>query len=397
MDRLFIKHRNKVSLVSLDFEREIAEKIYWNERLIGIKGARGVGKTTLLLQRILKSGDTEGKSLYCSLDDIYFSNTSLSELAENFVAYGGENLYLDEVHRYPDWSQELKNLYDDYPQLHIVFTGSSLLSLRDGKGDLSRRAMFYDMPGLSFREFINLKEKMKLKSFSLEEIFQNHVEVAMNLTKLIKPLSLFNDYLQYGYFPFFSEYPFTVQQRIAEIINITIDVDMLQLKGLNTTGLRKLKMLLQIIADSVPFKPNITKLAERTGVNRNTLVAYLKHLDDAEIINNIYSNTHGIGMLQKPEKIYLNNTAYSYTLSANIPDKGNLRETFFLSMCRRNHSLNYTSKGDFLIDNKYVLEVGGKNKTSKQIQNLPDSFITADDIETGFGEKIPLWLFGFLY
>lgn len=397
MEKLFIRHNNKISYVSLRFQRELADRIHWDDRLIGIKGPRGVGKTTLLLQTIKKYGNKSGRVLYCSLDDLFFSENRIVDLAERFAANGGKYLFFDEVHRYPNWSQEIKNIYDDLPELKVVFTGSSLLQIHDSKGDLSRRAIFYDMPGLSLREFINLNMKTNLQTYTLNEILLNHVELAQELKKEFKPLVVFKDFLKHGYFPFYQEYPRTFHQRVNEIVNITLDVDMMQIKGLNTTGLIKMKLLLHIIAGLVPFKPNIVKLSERIGINRNTLVTYLKHLEDAGIINSIYSSVQGIGMLQKPEKIFLQNTCYNYALSEQEPDIGTLRESFFLCMTKAKHKVTYTSKGDFMLDNKYVFEIGGANKTAKQISGVNNSYLIVDEMETGYGKKIPLWLFGFLY
>jgi predicted AAA+ superfamily ATPase len=335
--------------------------------------------------------------LYCSLDDLYFTENSLVDLSEKFVSNGGKYLFLDEVHRYPNWSQEIKNIYDDLPELKVVFTGSSMLKIRDSKGDLSRRAIFYDMPGLSLREFINLNLKTNFPAYSLKEILQNHVEIAQELKKQFKPLVYFKEFLQFGYFPFYQEYSHTFLQRVNEIVNITLDVDMMQIKGLNTSGLLKMKILLHIIAGLVPFKPNIVKLSERIGVNRNTLITYLKHLEEAGIINAIYSSTQGVGVLQKPEKIYLQNTCFNFALSENEPEIGTLRESFFFCMAEPKHKVSYTEKGDFMLEKKFVFEIGGKNKTAKQISGVSNSFIVADELETGYDRKIPLWLFGFLY
>jgi uncharacterized protein len=397
MEKLFIKHNNKISQVNLSFQRELAERIHWEDRLIGIKGPRGVGKTTMMIQMIKQKYKKPGNVLYCSLDDLYFTENSLVDLSEKFVSNGGKYLFLDEVHRYPNWSQEIKNIYDDLPELKVVFTGSSMLKMRDSKGDLSRRAIFYDMPGLSLREFINLNLKTDFPAYSLKEILQNHAEITQELKKQFKPLVYFKEFLQYGYFPFYQEYSQTFLQRVNEIVNTTLDVDMMQIKGLNTSGLLKMKVLLHIIAGLVPFKPNIVKLSERIGVNRNTLITYLKHLEEAGIINAIYSSTQGVGVLQKPEKIYLQNTCFNFALSENEPEIGTLRESFFFCMTEPKHKVSYTDKGDFMLDKKFVFEIGGKNKTAKQISGVANSFIVADELETGYDRKIPLWLFGFLY
>jgi len=397
MERLVNKHIEKVERVSLNFQRDFKNSIHWEERLIGIMGQRGVGKTTLLLQYIKSNYKTKGDALYVSLDDLYFTKNTIIYLAEEFQKAGGKYLFLDEIHRYADWAREIKVIYDDLPELKIVFTGSSLLQIINSKGDLSRRAAFYQMSGLSLREYINYTQKKTLPILAWDDILKNHQEICHELKKEFKPLVTFKEYLKTGYFPFFIEYPKTYYQRLEEIINITIDIDLLSQKGLNTSGVLKLKHLLYIIAQSVPFKPNITTLSARIGVNRNTLVAYLNHLDEAGIIRCVYSSATGIGVLQKPEKIYLENTCFNYSLSEVVPNIGTLRETFFISQLQPLHKLTYTSKGDFVVNGKYHVEVGGQNKTNQQIKGVSNSFIAADEIEVGYKNRIPLWLFGMLY
>jgi uncharacterized protein len=397
MEELFIKHLKKVTAVNSDYQREIVGRIDWNDRIIGIGGQRGVGKTTLLLQYIKKHYKTDRSVLYISMDDLYFSDNRLIDFAELFSSKGGKHLFLDEIHRYPNWAQEIKNIYDDLPELKIVFTGSSMLEISKSKADLSRRVAYYTMPNMSFREFVNNKVNKLYLPYKLTDILNNHTEIAILLKNDFKPLVLLNEYLQYGYFPFYYEAPKTFLQRVEEIINTTFDVDIMQLKGLNTTGLLKMKQLLYIIAQSVPFKPNIVKLSERIGVNRNTLLSYIKHLEDAGIITSLYASSHGIGVLQKPEKIYLENTCFNYALCNRQPEKGTLRETFFISHLKEKHKLTYTDRGDFVIDNKKVFEVGGRGKGMKQLEGITNAWLAADDLEIGVEKKIPLWLFGFIY
>jgi hypothetical protein len=397
MDDLFIKHLKKSTGISFDYQREIADRIDWNDRIIGIGGQRGVGKTTLLLQYIKKHYKTDKSVLYVSMDDLYFSANRLIDFAEQFSARGGKHLFLDEIHRYPNWAQEIKNIYDDLPELKIVFTGSSMLEISRSKADLSRRVAYYTMPGMSFREYINSKLKKSYPTLKLPDILNNHSDIAISLKNDFLPLVLFNEYLQHGYFPFYQEAPKTFLQRVEEIINTTFDVDIMQLKGLNTIGILKMKRLLYVIAQSVPFKPNIVKLSERIGVNRNTLLSYIRHLEDAGIITSLYASAHGIGILQKPEKIYLENTCFNYALSVKEPEIGTLRETFFLSHLKEKHKLTYTEKGDFVIDEKLVFEVGGRSKGMKQVAEIKSAWIAADDLEIGIDRKIPLWLLGFIY
>ncbi|HPQ35195.1 MAG TPA: AAA family ATPase [Tenuifilaceae bacterium] len=397
MDDLFIKHLKKITAVSADYQREITGRIDWNDRIIGIGGQRGVGKTTLLLQYIKKHYKTDKSVLYVSMDDLYFSANRLIDFAEQFSVKGGKQLFLDEIHRYPNWAQEIKNIYDDFPELNIVFTGSSMLEISRSKADLSRRVAYYNMPGMSFREYVNSKLKKTYPALELTDILNNHSNIAISLKNEFMPLVLFSEYLQHGYFPFYKEVPKTFLQRVEEIINTTFDVDIMQLKGLNTSGLIKMKRLLYVIAQSVPFKPNIVKLSERIGVNRNTLLSYIRHLEDAGIITSLYASAQGIGILQKPEKIYLENTCFNYALSVKEPEIGTLRETFFLSHLKEKHRLSYTEKGDFVIDEKHVFEVGGRSKGMKQVKGIKSAWIAADDLEIGIDQKIPLWLLGFIY
>lgn len=397
MDSLIAKHLKKIASVKLSFQREIYGRIHWNERIIGIKGQRGVGKTTLLLQYIRNRYNNEKTALYVSLDDLYFTEHKLIHLAEEFQSKGGNCLFLDEVHKYPNWAQEIKNIYDDLRDLQVVFTGSSMLQINNSKADLSRRVAYYNMPGMSFREYVNLIMKKKYSPIPIDELLKNHTDIALQLQNDFKPLMVFNDYLKYGYFPFYNEFKNTFHQRIEEIINTTIDVDIMYMKGLNTSGLLKMKQLLYIIAQSVPFKPNIMKLSERIGVNRNTLLAYIKHLEDAGIINSLYASARGIGVLQKPEIIYLENTCFNYALCTKEPELGNLRETFLLTQLRPGHNITHTERGDFRIDEKFIIEVGGKSKNMKQISGIKQAYIAADNLDIGIDRKIPLWLFGFVY
>lgn len=397
MEILFKKHIEKVQNTKTTFVRDLTKEILWDERLIGIKGQRGTGKTTLLLQHIKQNFKPDGSNLYVSLDDIYFSKNNLVSLVDDFVKNGGAYLFLDEVHRYNNWAQEIKNIYDDYPNLNVVFTGSSILHISAAKADLSRRAMIYQLSGLSFREYLNFHLNMKFESYSLSEILSNHIDIAMEITKKIKPVKYFKMYLESGYFPFFKEYPNTYLHRVGEIINLIIDIDLAVFKNFNQINLRKIKQLLYIIAQSVPFKPNIKKLSERIVISRNTLVSYLHYLNEAKIINSLFSDTFGISILQKPDKIYLENSNFIYALENKLPNTGNIRETFFMNQLSYKNKVTYSKNADFTVNDKYIFEIGGKYKTQKQIAGISNSYIAADNIEFGFRNKIPLWLFGFLY
>ncbi|MDR3235766.1 MAG: AAA family ATPase [Prevotellaceae bacterium] len=396
MERLIEIHQKKLQSTNLDFIRSDMNTIPWNERLIGIKGSRGVGKTTLLLQYAKKhlSGDN---CLYVSLDNIWFGENHLVDLADRFAKRGGTHLLIDEVHKYPNWSQEIKNIYDDYPELKVVFTGSSLLSILNKRADLSRRALSYNMKGLSFREYLNMTQNTNFPIINVSDILKKHEQIAKDIVKQIKPLQFFDAYLKTGYYPFFKESEFTYYSRIQEIANMIIEVELPLLRKVEVAYSNKLKQLLFIIAQSVPFIPNIVKLAERIGVNRNTLLSYLHYMDEAELISNIFKQAVGVSILQKPDKIFLENPSLVFALSMEKPNVGNLRETFFVNQLTKKHKITYTNKGDFLIDEKFTIEVGGKNKTGNQIQQVKNAFIALDDIEYGYYNRIPLWLFGFLY
>ncbi|WP_439489766.1 ATP-binding protein [Algoriphagus sp.] len=397
MEELFEKFYKKIDSVSVDFKRSLHTRIKWKARLIGIKGARGVGKTTLLLQYIKANLPLDQRTLYISLDNIWFSENKLSDLTDAFVKQGGNYLFLDEVHKYPNWTQELKNIYDDYPELQVVFTGSSLLEILNSRADLSRRAVVYTLQGLSYREYLNLTQKRQLPEYTLDDLLNGHLSIAREINSVVKPLQFFNEYLRFGYFPFFREVPELYYHRLEEVINMTLEIELPLLRKVEVSYVPKLKQLLQIISESVPFIPNVSKLSERIGVNRTTFTSYLYFLQEANLTRNLYKNASGISLLQKPEKIYLENSNFQYALSPNHANAGSVRETFFANQLGYEHQVDFTDQGDFLIDRTYTLEIGGKTKSSKQISDVPNAFIAADNLEYGYGNKIPLWMFGLLY
>lgn len=399
MDILFEKQKKKLAYTSLNFVRSLMGRIEWQARLIGIKGARGTGKTTLLLQYIKKNLRTSGNYLYVSLDDIWFSENKLVALADDFVKQGGRHLFLDEVHKYPNWSQEIKNIYDDYPELQVVFTGSSLLEILNARADLSRRAITYKLQGLSFREYLNFLHGGNFNAYPLNEILRQHGRVSDEILAAVRPLQHFRNYLKEGYYPFIKEIPSLYHARLEEVLNMIIEIELPLLRGVDITYAPKLRQLLLVISESAPFVPNISKLSERIGINRNTLVSYLHYLQEAGIILNLYKETQGISRLQKPDKVFLENTNIAYTVNASPPDMGNMRETFFANQLGYQHTITFPEKGDFLIDGNLLFETGGKNKTGKQTHYWPadKAFTAADGIEYGHGNRIPLWLFGFLY
>jgi len=396
MESLFAKSYLKSTRVPTKFSRYLAEKIDWNSRLIGIKGARGAGKTTLLLQYANKHLPLDNQTLYTSLDSLYFTDNTLVDLADQFVMQGGKYLLLDEVHRYKNWSQEIKNIYDDQPDLQVIFTGSSIIHLNLAKGDLSRRAIMYELSGLSFREYLNFTLDIDLTPVTFEDLIKSHTSIAIEIVSKIKPLAHFSNYLKYGYYPYFVEGVELYPQRLAETISLAISIDLPALHDISNSSIEKIRLLLHVIAQSVPFKPNISKLSERIEISRNSLVQYIRYLEDMRIIKGLYPDTHGIGILQKPEKIYLHHPNLQYALSYEDSNIGNMRESFFINQLSNLAPLSYAEEGDFIFKN-YTFEVGGKNKTNKQVKHLDKSFVAADETEIGHNHKIPLWLFGFLY
>jgi predicted AAA+ superfamily ATPase len=397
MDTLIEKSYQKVRDVDTRFIRSIMQKIDWDDRLIGIRGARGVGKTTLLLQRIKKFLENKTDSLYVSLDNLWFAEHSLLDLVDYFVKRGGKFLFLDEVHKYPNWSQAIKNIYDDFSELKVVFTGSSLLEILNARADLSRRAIVYDIQGLSYREFLNITQKTSFQEVGLCDLLENHKEIAGEIVSKVRPLQFFTDYLRYGYYPFFTEGIAKFSYRLEEVVNLILEIELPLLRKIEPAYVSKVKQLLQIISESVPFIPNIDGLSKRIQIHRNTLLSYLYCLKETQLTNHLHKDIAGINKLQKPEKIYLENTNLAYTLAESNTDVGKMRETFFLNQLSYNHAVEYPNTGDFLVEKKYLFEIGEKSKSGKQIKDAKNAFIAADNIEYGFGNKIPLWLFGMLY
>ena len=398
MESLIESFRQKISKTSLVFSRNKMRILNIDSRLIGIKGARGVGKTTMLIQYIIKnlSGDLNSV-LYVSLDNLWFSENKLNDMISNFSKRGGKFLFLDEVHKYNQWAVVLKNTYDDFPDLKVIFTGSSLLEILNARADLSRRADVFELQGLSFREFLNFQLGTNFEELSLDDILKNHEEISRNIVSQIKPLKHFDDYLKFGYYPFFKEETGLFYSKLEEVINMIIEIELPLLRGVNVAYIRKLKQLLLVIAESAPFIPNISKLSERIGIRRETLLGYLQYLNEANLIFSAFKDAKGISILQKPDKIFLENTNLMFALSGNTADTGNIRETFFVNQLKENHTVELSTQTDFLVDGKLSFEIGGRSKNKKQLQNLKNAFIAADNIEYGYENKIPLWLFGFIY
>lgn len=389
MEKLIAKYRDKLEMVDTTFVRYLRSKIAWNARLIAILGSRGVGKTTMILQHIKLTGQWD-KSLYVTADDIYFTQHTLVELAHSFYLSGGKWLYIDEIHRYHNWSQEIKNIYDDLPRLNVVYTGSSILDLEKGGADLSRRKLKYVMYGLSFREYLELGHNIKIAPSTFEEVVGRQVRLPMEH----RPLEFFSQYLRSGYYPFFKEPGFV--SRLNEIINTTLELDLPMFANYGVATARKLKRLLYIIAQSAPFKPNMAKLSGDLSISRTMLYDIFTYMEKSGLIGQLRAETEGISLLGKVDKVYLDNTNLSYTLTESEPNIGNIRETFFYSMTKVTEHTYVSKVSDFKIRD-YTFEVGGKSKGAKQIDGLDNAFVVKDDIETAGLRTLPLWTFGMMY
>ena len=397
MEKLFEKFYYKADFISLDFQRYLMHSLPWTNRMIGIKGARGTGKTTMLLQYAKQYLPTGNHTLYVSLDDFYFTENKLQQLADGFVKQGGKHLLLDEVHRYPEWSVALKNIYDDHLELQVIFTGSSILHLSEATADLSRRAVMFELTGLSFREYLMLQTGINFPAIPLAEILVNHNTLARDIVKTIHPFQYLGDYLINGYYPYFLEDKATYTQKLTETISLALSSDLPASLEISYASIEKLRQLIYIIAQSVPFQPNVSKLSQRIGVTRNTLILFFRYLEDLRIICRIYPPSTGIGALQKPDKILMHHPNLHHAIAAVEANKGSMRESFFVNQVGYGHTIEFVKTGDFMVDGKYVFEVGGRRKTGKQIHGISDAYIVADDLEIGSANKIPLWLFGFLY
>ena len=389
MEQLIELFRRLLLLTDTSYIRYLYDKIDWSARMIGIVGPRGVGKTTMLLQRI-KLNHSLDDTLFINADDLYFAEHRLFDLASDFYKNGGRHLFIDEVHKYSEWSKELKMIYDYYPDFQIIFTGSSILDIYKGNADLSRRALSYYLPGLSFREYLNLSYGMQLPAYSLEDILSHKIEFPE--TRL--PLPLFKEYMMKGYYPFFRDPGY--EQRLRNVIGLTVENDIPIYASMNIASTKKIRQLLYIISQSVPFKPNFTKIGQMIDVHRNQVTDFLYYLERAGIIAQLRGETGGIRLLGKVEKVYLDNTNLIYALAENKSNIGNIRETFFLSQMKVYNDVFSSEKSDFRIEN-FTFEVGGQGKQQKQIEGIENAYIVKDNIEYGYKNIIPLWHFGFNY
>jgi len=397
MEKLTEKSNKSILSVQYPYQRDVIGKINWDWRMNGIIGARGTGKTTLLLQKLQEFRAKGHEVLYVRLDDLYFVDHRIYDLADTFRKNGGEYLYLDEVHKYPGWARELKNIYDSKPELKLVFSGSSIIELTKQDADLSRRALMYEMTGLSFREYLLMSDIISLTGYQLKEIFRDHLEIASGIVSRIPVLKHFSTYLKSGFYPYFLEAERDYFTTLEQIISTVLETDLRFIENFDIAQGRKMLTLLKVIAASVPFKPNISKISQKTDLHRQTVLLYLQYLEKARMIKLVNQPERYISRLQKPDKIFLDNPNLFYALNPEIVNTGNLRETFALNQLSVNHDVFLHNSADFLVDNKFVIEIGGKNKDRKQVRDHTGSNIFQDNIEMGHNNRIPLWLLGFLY
>lgn len=403
MEKLYLRHDEYLSGISVDFVRDMMNIINWDSRLICIKGPKGVGKSTLLLQRIkLNFEEGDRHVLYCSADTSYFSTHTLIDTADMFVKLGGTHLFIDEIHKYEGWSSEIKEIYDLYKNLHVVISGSSLLRLNDGNADLSRRLLSYEMHGLSFREYLWFETGERFDVITLEELLENPTKLCNEVKKKCHPLEHFKKYLKYGYYPFYYEDKMGYYPKVENVINYIIDDELPKLRMVEHGNTRKLKSLIKVISETVPFEVNIDKISKSVGIQRATTLTYFKHMEEARLLMRIFGDIDKMTDLQKPDKLLLDNSNLLYVISDKIPEIGTARETFFCNQLRNSkHRVEYggLKTGDFRIDGKYTIEVGGENKGFGQIDpnEMKTGYVAADDIDNAVFHKLPLWAFGFLY
>lgn len=388
-ESLYAYMRLQLELTCSEFHRYLYNDVNWNARMIAITGARGVGKSTMVLQ-YLKTQISDCKVLYISADHTFFTTHTLVEVADDFSKEAGSLLVIDEVHKYPDWSRELKQIYDTHQDMKVIFTGSSVLDIIDGVADLSRRVLHYTMYGLSFREYLGLFHHISVPKYSLEDILDGKAHIE----GMLHPLPAFREYLSEGYYPFAIEGDFPL--RMQNVITKTIESDIAQYAGLRATTAKKLKKMLAVISGLAPYKPNADNLALEIGISRNSVQDYLSLLERAQLIGQLRDDTGGIRGLGKVEKVYIDNPSLMRVLSGGKTDVGNMRETFFYNQMRVKNDVISSRQSDFKIE-KYTFEVGGRKKGKKQIEDIPDSFIVKDDIEFAQGNVIPLWAFGLNY
>lgn len=397
MQKVYLTYSRLLSAVDTSYHRYLYDEINWDNRLVAIKGPKGVGKTTLILQHIKETFTDVTKALYVSLDNIWFMSHTLSELVEYHYSHGGTHIFVDEVHKYSNWAQEVKNIYDSYPDFHVVVTGSSLLQLEDAmQFDLSRRCRMYDLQGLSFREFVKLETGADFPTVSLDDIVNSHFAIASDISSKIKVLPLFEQYVRNGYYPFYREEGDGYEDRLQFVVKTIVENDIPAVDKIEFESLYKAERLLSILAEMVPFTLNIASLTSTLGLSRNSILKIFDLLDRAKLLRVIYTSKPGMKQLAKPDKVLFDNPNILYALASNV-ESGTVRECFFCNQMCHSHIIHIPDTGDCMVDGKYLFEIGGKKKSFKQVKEIPNSFVVADNIEVGMGNRIPLWLFGFMY
>ena len=379
------------------FKRYLIDKIDWRDNLIAIKGAKGTGKTTMLLQHIKESFTDKDKALYLSLDNLWFETHSINDLIEYHYTHGGTHLFLDEVHYFPNWKKLIKNINDDYPGLHVVYTGSSMLKIDSGVADLSRRQLPYTLHGMSFREYLLYEGLAEIEPITLDFLLSNHHRIAEDiLSNGMKILPLFGDYLRHGYYPFYKSVYSGFEIRLQQVVNHVLENDYPIIEGVEQSTIRKTKKMFMILAEQVPQTPNMSNLYNELETDRNQGLKMLYALEKAGLLALLSDKPKQIDKLSRPGKIFMDNSNLMYAYATN-PNIGTVRETFFLSQLAVDHSVIYPVKGDFLVDGKYLFEVWGRKKSFEQIKDVDDSYMAVDDTEIGHHNRIPLWMFGLLY
>lgn len=397
IEGLYLTSNRQVARTATTFHRYLYDQIKWNARMIGIKGARGVGKTTMLLQRIKEHfHDSPERALYVSLDNMWFKTHSLSEVIEYHYTHGGTHIFIDEIHKYDNWQTLIKNIADEYPDLHVVYTGSSMLKIDQNEGDISRRQLIYTMHGMSFREYLAFEGIINVSAISLDNLLVNHQRIAMDITGNVRVLEHFDAYLKYGYYPFYKIDGDGFEMRLQSVIRTILYEDLPAVEDITYETIRKTERMLMILAEHVPQTPNMNELYSLLETNRNLGIKMLYLLEKAALLSLLTSEAKNMKQLAKPDKIFLNNPNMMYALSQNV-QIGTIREVFFNSQLTATNEVNYPKQGDFLVNHKYLFEVGGRKKSFEQIKDIPDSFLAVDSIETGHANRIPLWMFGLLY
>lgn len=399
MESLFKKQDRLLEVTPMKIVRQWSKSINWDARMLAIRGPKGVGKSTMMLQYIKSHyAPLDRQVLYVSCDNRYFVQHSLLDLAEQFYLMGGKHLFFDEVHKYENWSSELKEIYDFYPQMRIVLSGSSLLSLMEGDADLSRRCINHDMQGLSFREFLHFYKGIELPIYSLEQVLHNPADLIRAVNAVCRPVAMFHEYIQYGYYPYYLDNMVDYYAAIEQVVSRVIDDELPRICRVELSNTRKIKALLTVLANSEPYEVDITRFSIQSGLKRDTVVAYLNYMHKAKLLNLLYCDVKNVKRMQKPDKIYLDNPNMLYAYGDTNVHIGTVRETYVVNQLCAAHTVEFMKKqGDFLVDNRYLLEVGGEGKDFTQIASVPDSYVLSDNIETAIGNKLPIWLIGFLY